>query len=278
VLNVPSNITALATLPDLYNPLASGSHNGTIKIWNLDKKSCQRTLRGHTQPVTALVGLSSGHIVSAAGDAVKIWSLEKGVCLKTLGRLERDEINSNKAHFIPMEDSATISERIFNPVVSLIPISNDRVDEVSTKNISKLVINKGKLAMRIHYHTETDDIRSAVLADDNMLIATTKPCLKILNSLHGKPVGNIKLEHTPTCLAYRDGTAFVGHSNGYVTVIDMLTKTCIQKFHAHFKDFISSLEIERDYRISNVIPIEDNSIIVCCERGCMHSFNKKVDS
>jgi WD40 repeat protein len=254
----PSPITALAILPDLYNPLASGLRNGTIKIWDFKKRGCRRTIRGHNQPVTALAAFSSW-LVSASGDSVRSWHFRTGVCLGVLGRSTRDEI--------PSYDINLSSEKTFNPVVSLISISNNRVDEVSSKNISKLIINNGKLAMRIHYHTETDDIRSAVLADDNILIATTKPCLKILNVLHGKHIASITLKNQPTCLAYYDGTAFVGHVNGSVTVVDVMTRTAVQKLHAH-KD--SSL-----ITITSIIPLDNGSIIASCLHGCMHLFNEK---
>jgi WD40 repeat protein len=262
--------TPITVLTELLNPsdlFASGSRDGTVKIWNFRKGKCLHALKGHTKSVDALVGLPSGNIISAADDAVKIWNSVTGACLETLKRPNRDKMNHDK----------------INPVVSLIPISNDRVDEVSTKNISKLIIyqeperltlydidNSNRL-MRIHYHSETHDIRCATRGDDNILIATTEPCLKIFDIRHGKHTGSIALEYQPICLAYRDGFAFVGNAIGSIDVVDMATKSCIQKLYAH------DYEGEKDYSISSIIPLDNGSIIASCVRGCMHLFKEKVD-
>jgi len=239
-------VTALAALPDPYDSLASGSRNGTIKIWNFMTGMCQRTLDGHSKAITALAALPSGYMVSAGVDSVIIWNFKTGGLLKRLRRSK-------------------------HPVLTLMPIGNNRVDEVSSKNISELVINNGRFVRHIHYHTETRDIRAATLADGNILIATDEPCLKILGSGHGELIASITLKHRPKCLAYHEENAFIGHMNGSVTVIHIPTKSCMQELHAH--DHIDT----RDYSISNILPLNNGSILVSCLRGCMHSFKVTED-
>jgi WD40 repeat protein len=251
------SVTAFAALHsgDLF---VSGSRNGEITIWNPNDLQC--TFPGHDEAITALAGLPSQHLVSATGGFLKIWDLSTSCCLSTLERADYDKIDGAK----------------INPVISLILMGKKRVDEVSSKNISKIIIDDaGTFVGRIHYHQEHESAICAAVRiyGNNMLIATDKPQLKLLNSQQGGCIAHIDLSYQPTCLTYHDGTAFVGHSNGYVSVFDMLTKTCIQKFHAHFENCISYSGIEKEYKISNIIPFQDGSIIVCCTRGCMHLFN-----
>jgi len=268
-------ITALTALPNPFDSFASGSRDGIIKIWNFRTGKHQRTFYGNDQAITALAAFSSW-LLSASNNSVRAWNVRTGICVGILERSTRDEVNTSgidpSMETIHGYASITMnSEKTFNPVVSLIPISDGRVYEVSTKNIFQLIIDSGKLSMRIHYHTETDDIRGATLADGNILIATTKPCLKILSSGHGKRVASIPLKHPPTCLAYHDDTAFIGHANGSVTVIHIPTKSCMQELHAHKHNYGGV-----DYSISSILPLDNGSIIVACLHGCMHSFIEKL--
>jgi len=253
-------MTAFTAL-DFEDLFASGARNGDITILSCRKNDLQCTFPGHNQAITALARITSDHIISAAADSIKIWDLSTSSCSSLLERADYDKTSDSN----------------INPVISLIPIRKKRFDEVSSKNISKLIIDQGKFVGRIHYHQEDGaTIRGAVLAyGDNILIATDEPRLKLVNSQKGGYIAHIDLPYQPTALSYRYGSAFVGHSNGYITVIDMLTKTCVQKFHAHFENFLSCSNVEKDYSISNIIPLDDGSIIVCCVRGCIHSFNEK---
>jgi len=263
-------LTALMALSNSSNSFASGSRNGTIKIWNFETGRCQCTLDGRNQAITALAELPYGLLVSASNSSVNIWNLLTGSGLGSLGRSTRDEIPSNGINLS--------SEKTFNPVVSLIPMRENSVEEVTTNNISQLIIkNGGMLRVRIHYHTETHDIRAATRGGDDILIATNEPCLKILNPGDGENVQTeivtIPLKYVPTCLAYHEGTAFVGHVNGSISVIDISTKSCIQQelcSHEYIMDM-------GDYSISNILPRPDGSIIVCCLRGCMHLFKLLED-
>lgn len=58
--------------------LASGSRDNTIKIWNVDSGKCERTLKGHTMPVTLLLfSNDSARLASVSSDkTIRIWNVQ----------------------------------------------------------------------------------------------------------------------------------------------------------------------------------------------------------
>ncbi|PCI36007.1 MAG: hypothetical protein COB50_05195 [Thiotrichales bacterium] len=64
--------------------LASGSNDGTIKLWEISSGKCLRTLTGHSNYVESLVALDNGMLASGTEEEIKIWNISSGKCLKTL--------------------------------------------------------------------------------------------------------------------------------------------------------------------------------------------------
>jgi WD40 repeat protein len=58
--------------------LASGDGDSTIKIWDLNTKSIEATLKGHTKCVSSVHFSPDGNkLVSGSGDrTIKIWDLK----------------------------------------------------------------------------------------------------------------------------------------------------------------------------------------------------------
>lgn len=66
------------------NQACSGSMDGTVRVWDLQKGECRHTLTGHTSLV-GLLGLSPSHLVSAAADStLRIWDPDSGELRHTL--------------------------------------------------------------------------------------------------------------------------------------------------------------------------------------------------
>jgi WD40 repeat protein len=66
---------------------ASGAHDKTVKIWDIETGECRATLKGHTQTVWAVAITPNGKwIVSGSEDAsVRVWAVESG---RELARLD----------------------------------------------------------------------------------------------------------------------------------------------------------------------------------------------
>jgi WD40 repeat protein len=66
--------------------LASGSKDGTVKIWDVNSGQCVHTLRGHTGGITSVAfSRDSTWLASASDDeTIKIWDVNSGACLRTL--------------------------------------------------------------------------------------------------------------------------------------------------------------------------------------------------
>jgi WD40 repeat protein len=62
------------------NYLASGSYNGTIKIWDLNNGSLRnvfnQTNNGHSGEITSMILLENGYLASGSGDyKIKVWDI-----------------------------------------------------------------------------------------------------------------------------------------------------------------------------------------------------------
>jgi WD40 repeat protein len=66
--------------------LASGSDDGTIKLWDVNQGTCLQTFSGHGGNVRAVVFSPNGEqLISGSSDrTLKVWDIFTGQCLKTL--------------------------------------------------------------------------------------------------------------------------------------------------------------------------------------------------
>ena len=65
--------------------IVSGSHDNTVRVWNLASGRLERTLEGHTSWVYAVAVTADGRIVSGSTDGtVRVWNLASGRLERTL--------------------------------------------------------------------------------------------------------------------------------------------------------------------------------------------------
>jgi WD40 repeat protein len=83
-----------------FNPfgdlLASGSANGIIELWSLERMELVCTLLGHSKMVNSIAFSPSGKLLASGSDdgTVKLWDVDKHELLQTLSDTETRIINS----------------------------------------------------------------------------------------------------------------------------------------------------------------------------------------
>jgi len=77
------SVEVLAELPD--GTLASGSWDCTVRLWNVDTRTCVATLAGHSDGIRALAVLPDGRLASGADDGtVRLWDVGTRTCVNTM--------------------------------------------------------------------------------------------------------------------------------------------------------------------------------------------------
>lgn len=80
-----SSVLDVAISPD-GRYLVSGSHDKTVKLWNLSTGECLHTLRGHRKWIWSVAFSPQGHLVASGSEdnTVRLWDVHTGQGLKTL--------------------------------------------------------------------------------------------------------------------------------------------------------------------------------------------------
>ncbi|KAL7524065.1 hypothetical protein ACHAXR_001458, partial [Thalassiosira sp. AJA248-18] len=81
-----SAVVTTVALHPVYTMAASGSEDGTIKLWDHESGEYLRTLRGHTNVVTCVdFSPKGGYLASTSTDlSIKIWDVKEFSCVRTL--------------------------------------------------------------------------------------------------------------------------------------------------------------------------------------------------
>ena len=108
---------AFSPMGNLAKILASGSHDQTIKLWDINTGQTLRTLQGHTgwiwsvafSPIGNQGGLEGILASSSQDGTIKVWDTSTGECLKTL-RIARpyEGMNITGARSLTLATIATL--------------------------------------------------------------------------------------------------------------------------------------------------------------------------
>lgn len=83
MLEQSSDVRCLLELSD--SQIVSGNRDNTLRIWNTNTGSIERTLTGHESAVGCVSALPNGRFVSGSDDtSLRIWNANTGACERTL--------------------------------------------------------------------------------------------------------------------------------------------------------------------------------------------------
>ena len=97
---------------------ASGSHDNTVKVWDLETGECLKTLKGHTDWVQSVAITQDGkQILSGSNDhTFRIWDVDSG---QEQAKLEEHTSWVRSLAALPNDKHVLSSQDIYNGVVSL---------------------------------------------------------------------------------------------------------------------------------------------------------------
>ncbi len=270
-------VLTLTVLPD--GRLVSGSHDKTIKVWNLLSGECEATFSGHTDYVRALTVLQDGRLASGSADnTVKIWNLLTGECEATLsghasyvyaltvlqdGRLASgSHDNTIKVWNTPLTEQceATLSDHT-NHVMALAVLQDGRLASGSGDSTIKLW-NPLTWSCERTLWGHTDYVRTlTVLADGRLASGSWDRTVRVWNPLTGtceaKLLGHTRYVMALTVLA--EGRLASGSQDKTIKVWNLLTGRCEATLSGHTSD-VNALTGLSDGRLAS--GSEDKSIKV----------------
>ncbi len=219
-------VTALALLAD--GRLASGSEDGTIKLWNTSSGACEATLEGHTLGVTALAALADGRLASGSTDAkIKLWNANSGACLATL-------------------------EGHVGEVTALAALADGRLASGSEEGTIRL-LNTSSGACEATFEQHTDSVSAlAVLADGRLASGSTDAKIKLWNANSGACEATLEgRTGKVTALAVlADGRLASGSGFHTIQLWNTCSGACEATFEQH-TDSVTALAALADGRLAS---------------------------
>lgn len=197
-----------------FNPqstlLVSGSFDETVRLWNVARNKCHRTIAAHSEAVSGVDFNRDGTmIVSSSYDGlIRLWDTTTGQCLKTLVHKDQSPIGGVK--FTP--SSAQLLCSSLDNTVRMWDIFNSKIVKTYTAHIN----SKYPLTAQLSFHpTKADKHRlGAVISgseDGKVIMWDTQTKEKLVEwQAHKEPVIGVSVHPNRRIVA----TASVEPENG----------------------------------------------------------------
>jgi len=147
----------------VFNVLASGSEDSTIKTWDYETGEIERTLKGHTLAVQDLAFDATGKLLAScsADLTIKLWDFSTYECVKTL---HGHDHNVSSVVFLPSGDQLASASRD----------KSIRLWEVNTGYCIKTLTGHSEWVKRLAVNTEGTLLASA--SYDQVSVFPGFPC------------------------------------------------------------------------------------------------------
>lgn len=121
-----SGVVSVVAIHPLYTIAASGSEDGTIKLWDHESGEYNRTLKGHTNTIHSLSFTPTGsHLASSSSDlTIKLWDFSTYTCIRTL---RGHDHTISAVRFLPSPEF-DVSEKISSTNISDTSSSSTGID------------------------------------------------------------------------------------------------------------------------------------------------------
>ncbi len=219
-----SPVTCIALFPD--GRMVSGSHDNTLRVWDVASGQCLQTLCGHEDLITCVAVLPDGRVVSGSGDGtLRVWNPATGKCLQTL-----------QGHEGWVTCVAALPD---GQVVSGSDDNTLRVwDTASGKCLQTLQGHEGRIECL------------AVLPDGWLVSGSDDNTLRVWNAASGKCLQTLQgHEGRIECLAVLpDGRLVSGSADSTLRVWDGSTGKCLQTLQGH-EDWVTCVAVLPDGRL-----------------------------